>query len=136
MDEEKSQGSGLITASMVIAIILCIPLVNLVNYIFGCLDIALIILTILVLNKKTTIPKVGPILMLCSSGINIVGLLMSYVLFSKLIKSISENGQYVGHNISSGGTPMLIIGLLAFALRIAAIIIYSIYRNDPHREAK
>ncbi|TPR23144.1 hypothetical protein DY102_03645 [Apilactobacillus timberlakei] len=136
MNEEKSQYSGLITASMVIAIILCIPLVNFVNYIFGCLDIALIILTILVLNKKTTIPKVGPILMLCSSGLNIIVLLTSYIFLSNIIKEISENGHYTGHDLSFGGTPMLIIKFLAFVLRISAIIIYSIYRNDPHREAK
>ncbi|TPR39073.1 hypothetical protein [Apilactobacillus micheneri] len=133
---EENDGSGLIKANYILAIILCIPIVSAVDYLFGGLDIAIIIISIIILNKKTYMPKVGTILMIISSIFSLIGILYFYLELPEVINKIVyiSDHHIQGENIQLFNAPLLaLFGFLSFGLRIAAIIVYSIYRKPANK---
>ncbi|UQS84698.1 hypothetical protein MOO46_05470 [Apilactobacillus apisilvae] len=130
--ENQNDGSGLIKANFILAIILCIPIVSMVDYLFGGLDIAVIVISIIILNKKTYMPKVGTILMLISSIVSIIGVIYFYVSLPEVINKVLYISEYhiQSENVGLFNGPLIIIlGYLSLGLRIAAIIIYCINRR-------
>jgi hypothetical protein len=133
---EENNGSRLIKANYILAIILCIPLVSFVNYLFGALDIAVIIISIIILNKKTYIPKGGTALMIAASIINLIGLVIFYVSLPPFINKVMNSVQHDMHGqniVMANNNIIFTLGMISFLVRIAAIIVYSMYRKPANK---
>ncbi|TPR26414.1 hypothetical protein DY120_01590 [Apilactobacillus micheneri] len=133
---EGNDGSGLIKANYILAIILCIPIVSMLDYFFGGLDIAVIIISIIILNKKTYMPKAGTILMIISSIFSLIGIIYFYLELPEVINKIVyiSDHHIQGENIQLFNAPLLaLFSFLSFGLRIAAIIVYSMYRKPANK---
>ncbi|MCF6515339.1 hypothetical protein GSH19_04110 [Lactobacillus sp. S2-2] len=117
-----------LNTNYIITIMSCIPIIRLINYCFGILDIISIVASIITIkNKRVSITS--SILMLIASLMNFIKIIVIYAslpaFFQQLI--VIYNNHTIDHDVSlngaAGGTFLLLLGVLSFILRIIAIII-------------
>lgn len=117
-----------LNTNYIITIMSCIPIIRLINYCFGILDITSIVASIITIkNKQVSI--ISSVLMLIASLMNFVKIIIIYVSLPKFIQKliIIYNDHSTNSNISLGGTHggslLLLLATLSFIIRIVALII-------------
>lgn len=130
MQKSNQPKSKSLNINYIVTIISCLPIVRLINYCFGVLDLTSIVASIITIKNKR-ISILSSILMLIASLLSFIKIVMIYIslptFISKLI--LLFNGQQINKDIILGGHTgnllLLSSGILSFVIRIISIVIAS-----------
>lgn len=130
MQKSNQPKSKSLNINYIVTILNCLPIVRLINYCFGVLDLTSIVASIITIKNKR-ISILSSILMLIASLLSFIKIVMIYIslptFISKLI--LLFNGQQINKDIILGGHTgnllLLSSGILSFVIRIISIVIAS-----------